>query len=280
MKRPTVSGISAGGSRRNTNPKRTVDQKAPRRGFPALVVPRIRDESKRFQRSAIERRRRLGILIGSVVGIVSIVIGISLSPIFTLKTILVKGRSSIAEKIIAGAAVDQVGVPLALIDFESIRQRLTSVVKIQSFSTEIQPPDTLVIRVIERTPIGAIASKDGWDVVDSAGVVTDSVKNSPSSIPIIRVSGVGDPQFQNITQTLLLIPSELRKRIGIIAAESRDSIRFTLRDLACEVVWGSIEGSQLKAIMLTRAIDELTKESGSFVIDVSAPENIVMRKVQ
>lgn len=243
------------------------------------MAPRIRDESKRFQRTTLERRRRWWILIGSSVGIVLIVIGISLSPLFTLKTIEVKGRSSVAEKVIAGAAVDQVGVPLALIDFESIRQRLTSVVKIQSFSTEIQPPDTLVIRVIERTPIGAIAVNDGWEVVDSAGVVIDSVKNAPTSIPELRVSGVDDPQFQNITQTLLLIPSDLRKRIGIIAAESRDSIRFTLRDLACEVVWGSIEGSQLKAIMLSRAIDELAKESGSYVIDVSAPENIVMRKV-
>lgn len=279
MKRPTVRGHEAGESRRSNKIPRIVTKKSSSEARPRGIAPRIRDESKRFQRTTLERRRRRWILIGSSVGIVLIVIGISLSPLFTLKTIEVKGRSSVAEKVIAGAAVDQVGVPLALIDFESIRQRLTSVVKIQSFSTEIQPPDTLVIRVIERTPIGAIAVNGGWEVVDSAGVVIDSVKNAPTSIPELRVFGVDDPQFQNITQTLLLIPSDLRKRIGIIAAESRDSIRFTLRDLACEVVWGSIEGSQLKAIMLSRAIDELAKESGSYVIDVSAPENIVMRKV-
>ena len=57
-------------------------------------------------------------------------------------------------------AVDgQLGVPLALLDEDRIRTELGEFSLIRSYVTELVPPDTLLIHIVERAPIGVIATR-------------------------------------------------------------------------------------------------------------------------
>lgn len=245
----------------------------------APPIRRIDDDSRRF--TARRRRRRTILLmsLGSLVGVALLVTGIVMSPLLTLTTIVVKGREVVPEKVIVGAASDQIGQPLASVNFDSIRDRLSTVPRIQSFATEIQPPHTLIIRVVERQAIGAVFVDGTWTVVDVAGVVIDTQKVKPDRIPEIEVATTTDRAFTAIAETLASLPKSIRQKISVISAKTRDSVRFTLRGTGHQINWGSPDDSAVKRAVMERALDVANSRVGRYEIDVSAPDNIVLQPI-
>jgi cell division protein FtsQ len=217
--------------------------------------------------------------LGTLVGVALLVTGLVMSPLLTLTTIVVKGRDVVPEEVIAGAASDQIGQPLASVNFDSIRDRLNTVPRIQSFATEIQPPHTLVIRVVERQAVGAVFTDGAWDVVDVAGVVIDRQEAKPDRIPEINVSTTSDRAFTAIAETLATLPKSVRQRISVISAKTRDSVRFTLRGTGHQINWGSPDDSALKRAVMERALDVANSRGGRYEIDVSAPDSIVLQPI-
>lgn len=245
----------------------------------ALPFRRIDDDSRRF--TARRRRRRTILLmsLGSLVGVALVVTGIVMSPLLTLTTIVVKGRDVVPEDVIVGAASDQIGQPLASVNFDSIRDRLNTVPRIQSFATELQPPHTLVIRVVERQAIGAVLVDGVWTVVDVAGVVIDTQKVKPDRIPQIEVATTTDRAFTAIAETLASLPKSIRQKISVISAKTRDSVRFTLRGTGHQINWGSPDNSAVKHAVMERALDVANSRGGRYEIDISAPDNIVLQPI-
>jgi cell division protein FtsQ len=250
-----------------------------RRGGAGVPPRRVDDDARRF--TARRRRRRSIVLmsLGTLVGVALLVTGLVMSPLLTLTTIVVKGRDVVPEEVIAGAASDQIGQPLASVNFDSIRDRLNTVPRIQSFATEIQPPHTLVIRVVERQAVGAIFTDGAWDVVDVAGVVIDRQEAKPDRIPEINVSTTSDRAFTAIAETLATLPKSVRQRISVISAKTRDSVRFTLRGTGHQINWGSPDDSALKRAVMERALDVANSRGGRYEIDVSAPDSIVLQPI-
>jgi cell division protein FtsQ len=202
-----------------------------------------------------------------------------MSPLLTLTTIVVKGRDAVPEDVIVGAAADQIGQPLASIDFDSIRDRLNTVPRIQSFATELQPPHTLVIRVVERQAIGAVVVKGSWTLVDVAGVVIGTQDVKPERFPEIDVPSTTDRAFTAIAETLASLPKSVRQRIATISAQTRDSVRFRLRGTGHVIIWGSPDDSAVKLSVMERALEVANSRTGRYEIDVSAPDNIVLQPV-
>lgn len=203
-----------------------------------------------------------------------------MSPWLTLTQIVVKGQTDVPEKVIAGAAADQVGQPLVALDFEAIHERLGSVTRIQSYTTEIQPPNTLVIRIVERRAIGFMAQKSKWVVIDAAGVVIDTVTEKPPGVPELFVESTTDRAFSAMAETLVSLPRSIRSKVASMSAQTRDSVRFTLRGSGHEIVWGSPDNSALKVLVMKRALRVANQSSGVFEIDVSAPDNIVLQPLR
>lgn len=240
----------------------------------------IIDDARRFTAGSRRRRRVFILTGGGILSLVLLVTGIVFSPLLTLTEVVVKGREFVPERVIVGAVSDQVGKPLAAIDFAAIQSKLSSVTRIQSFTTEIQPPHTLVIRVVERVAIGFLSSKSKWVVIDAAGVVIDTVTTTPSKLPHIVVASTTDRAFPAVTETLLALPQSVRKRIAVISAETRDSVRFTLRGEGHEIVWGSSDNAALKSLVMDRALRVASRNGGRYEIDVSAPDNIVLQPIR
>lgn len=226
--------------------------------------------------------RRL-IAAGSIAATLALVAGVAfvtLSPLMSLDTIEVVGTSRLDATTVSDALDEHVGTPLALLDEGAIRDDLAAFPLIRSFATEVIPPHTLVVRIVERAPVGAVERGAVVDLVDAAGVVVESSAQRPEGIPLIAAQSA-DPEtlaFRSVAAVLSALPAELRARVDIISASTRDDVTFTMTGVAHRVVWGSAERSEFKARVLEAAI-AATSQSTSWEYDVSAPESLVVRRL-
>ena len=233
-------------------------------------------EVQRFTRRA--RRRRTGWFVAALLalavgGLVAVAV---FSPLLALRTITVDGTSRLDAGTLEKAVDGQLGTPLALLNYGTITHDLASFRLIRSYSTEIVPPDTLVIHVIERTPVGAIQGTNSFELVDPAGVTVESSKTRPSGYPLIQLGSgrVDGPGFASMAQVLLALPPAVLTKVDTITAQTHDDVTLTLSGSNQRVVWGSSDDSDAKARVLADLI-ALHAGSGAEEYDVSAPGTAV-----
>ncbi|CAN5494039.1 hypothetical protein BH10ACT6_BH10ACT6_06120 [soil metagenome] len=230
-----------------------------------------RQEVKRFTRQSRRRRLSWAVAVGLLVTIVALVLTAVFSPLLALRTVTIDGTSRLDTAKLQKAVDGQLGTPLALLDYGTITRALAPFSLIRSYVTEVVPPDTLVIHVVERTPVGAIQSATGFELVDPAGVVVDSSATRPDGYPLIQlgtgaITGVG---FASMTQVLLALPPAVLTKVDTITALTHDDVTLTLAGSSQRVVWGSSDDSDAKAQLLENLI-ALHSGSGAGEYDVSA----------
>lgn len=237
-----------------------------------------RAEVKRFTRHA--RRRRIGWLtVLGVLGVTATLIAIAVfSPILALREIRVDGTSRLDPAVLEEAVSGQLGTPLALIDEGRIRDELAQFTGIRSYVTELVPPGTLVIHIVERTPLGVIATPAGFDVVDAAGVVLDSSPARPEGLPLLQVDGDGaeGEVFAAMVEVLVALPPGVLAQVDSIVARTRDDVTLMLAASEQRVVWGSADDSERKADVLAALLTRFAA-AGPGEYDVSAPGSAVFR---
>ena len=87
----------------------------------------------------------------------------------TLETVKVAGNHAITtEDILSIIALPQ-GYPMVAIDSTKIREKLQNVGWIKSASISKQLPNTLVVKITERTPIAIWQNKGGYQLIGSEG---------------------------------------------------------------------------------------------------------------
>lgn len=238
-----------------------------------------RDEVKRFTRRA--RRRRTGWLIaGLLIAVVAGLVAVAVfSPLLALRTITVDGTSRLNPAALHKAVDGQLGTPLALVNYGEITKDLAPFTLIRSYATEIIPPGTLLIHVVERTPIGAIQGASSFDLVDPAGVTVESSKTRPAGYPLIQLGTgrVNGPGFASMAQVLLALPPSVLTKVDTITAQTHDDVTLTLSGSNQRVVWGSSDDSDAKARVLA-ALIALHSTAGSGEYDVSAPGTAVFHQ--
>jgi cell division protein FtsQ len=238
-----------------------------------------RQEVKRFTRQS--RRRRLSWMIaGGLMVLVITLVGLAVfSPLLALRTVTVDGTSRLDSAQLQKAVDDQLGTPLALLDYGRITRDLAQFTLIRSYVTEIVPPGTLVIHVVERTPVGTIQTANGFELVDPAGVVIDTSKTRPAGYPLVQlgkgsITGVG---FTSMTEVLRALPSSVLAKVDTITAQTHDDVTLTLVGSNQRVVWGSSDASDAKAQVLADLI-ALHGGGGPGEYDVSAPGTAVFHQ--
>ncbi|MEP6842954.1 MAG: FtsQ-type POTRA domain-containing protein [Pseudolysinimonas sp.] len=234
---------------------------------------------KRFTRRA--RRRRTGwflavLFVLAVGGLVAVAV---FSPLLALRTITVDGTSRLSAPALQKAVGGQLGTPLALLDYGQITRDLAPYQLIRSYVTEVVPPGTLLIHVVERTPVGVIQTADGFKLVDPAGVAVESGKIRTPGYPLIQLGkgSIDGPGFASMAQVLLALPPAVLKQVDSITAQTHDDVTLTLTDSNQRVVWGSSDDSDAKAQVLAELI-ALHSASGAGEYDVSAPGTAVFHQ--
>jgi len=236
-----------------------------------------RAEVRRFTRR--QRNRRIAWL--TVAGVVAVLVGLVLvavySPLLALRTIVVEGTSRIPAADVQAAVSHQVGTPLALLDFDRLEQDLTAFPLIRSYTTKAVPPDTLVIQIVERQPVGQVAVAGGFELVDPAGVTIAQSPERVTGYPFIDARGdLQGTAFRSMVEVLLALPADLLATVDSVAATTQDDVSLVLTGVGQQVRWGSAEDSATKAKVLA-ALIAVTDPATPGVFDVSAPGTAVFR---
>lgn len=239
---------------------------------------------KRFERAEVRRftgrtrRRRTAWILGagSVVLTFGLIIGAAYSPLMALRTIEVVGTNRIPATDVSAALADQIGTPLPLIETDLVKSELSQFTLIQSYVTESRPPGTLVVRIIERVPVGVLPGPAGFDLVDAAGVVIETTPERTAGYPLIDApNGIDSAGFKAAAAVLAVLPDSIRTQLDSVTAATTDDVTLSL--LGGErVVWGSAEKSEYKAVVLAALL--IGHPAGTVnEYDVSSPDSAVLR---
>lgn len=235
-----------------------------------------RDEVRRFTWRTRRKRRIWLTAAGVGLALVAFVLVGAYSPLMALRTIEILGTSRIPADQVQVALADQLGTPLPLVDSGKIKKDLGEFTLIRSYVTESRPPHTLVVRIIEREPVGVVTSKAGFDLVDAAGVVIHSGPDRPAGYPVIQArAGVGSPGFHAAAAVVDALPDGIRSQLDTVTAATKDDVTLTLAGGA-RVVWGNSEKSEYKAVVLQALmVSAPVGTVGEY--DVSSPDSAVLR---
>lgn len=237
-----------------------------------------RSEVRRFTRRS--RHRRMAWLVSAAAlavlcGLVAVAV---YSPLLALKTLKVEGASRVSAADIRTALKDQIGTPLALLDFGQIKSELARFPLIRSYVTETVPPNTLIVHVVERAPIGVFETSSDYITVDAAGVEISHTRDRPEKLPIIDSGSLKNDStaFKAAVAVLLALPPDVAARVDTVTASTNDDVTLVLDGVGQRVVWGSADRSAIKARVLA---DLISHQDANAVVeyDVSAPNNAVVR---
>lgn len=239
------------------------------------VRGRQRGERRRFT-AHLRRRRRLWLIAGGAVLSLAAFVAVGVfTPLMAVKEVRVEGASQVNAAELLAAMEPFQGVPLALIDEGEVHRALEPFSVIERYAIERVPPQTLVLRVEERQAAIALASANGFDLYDPAGVRLGSSDERPVGVPVGEAA-TADPTtaaFRAAARIVRDLPDEVRVNIESVSATSDLDITFTVTG-GTQVIWGDAERTQQKATVLSAMIAAVGLPA---VIDVSSPEAPVFR---
>lgn len=237
----------------------------------------LRSEVRRFTVRA--RRRRLGWLVAaaSVAALLATTLIIAYSPLFAVEKVVIAGAVRMDGEELETAIAGQLGRPLASVDESEIKAALVKFPMVESYQIEARPPHELLVRIVERTPIGVFQGPAGYSLVDAAGVVLGTTPDPPAGTPLLEIAGgTNSAAFSSAGLVMRALPESIRVQVTGVTATTRDDVTLHLGGSSASVVWGSVTDSAEKALVLETAMQQIPP-SGIVSYDVSSPGTIVIR---
>ncbi|MWV49688.1 FtsQ-type POTRA domain-containing protein [Rathayibacter sp. VKM Ac-2803] len=235
-----------------------------------------RGEVRRFTRRARRRRTIALVTAGSLVLLAVVVAIAAYSPLMAVRTIEIAGTQRVSAQAIQSSLDDQLGVPLTLVDRSEVGAVLGAYPLVQSYSVQTRPPSTLVVTIVERTPLAVLANGGRFDLVDAAGVVIETADAAQPGYPIVTTptGGASGAAFRVITQVLRTVPANLAGQVTAASATTGDDVSLTLAN-GSVVMWGGSDDSALKAVVLEKLM-AATDPAAVATYDVSSPQAAVV----
>lgn len=237
----------------------------------------LRAEMRRF--TARRRRRRIAwmVALSSVLLLVLVTLGVAYSPLFAVQRVSVVGTQSLDAATVEQALAGQIGTPLPLVDSSEVKAALVAFPLIESYAIEARPPDELIVRIVERTPVGQIASEAGYTLVDGAGVVLSTTPEPTAGFPLIEIEGGTDSRvFESVATVYRALPPEIAAQVSSMTATSPNDVTLTLGESGPLVIWGNADRSEKKAVVLAATMVASPPDTTG-MYDVSSPDAVVVR---
>ena len=236
-----------------------------------------RDEVRRFT-AHLRRRKIVWASIAGSLAAVLIFVGVGVfTPVLALQTITVEGAARVPADQIIAALQPQLNKPLPLVDMGAVRKAVEAQPLVKSYSTVAVPPHSLVIKIVERSPIGYLVVDGNLVMVDAAGVVLEQSTERTPGIPILTVEG-GSAQSKGFTAAVDVInslPAALAGQLDEVIANTTDDVTLVLTGGA-RVFWGGPENAAMKNRVLSQLLAVNPVGSVS-EYDVSSPKTAVVR---
>lgn len=237
----------------------------------------LKSEVRRF---TVRARRRRAIWLGSIAAVVLVALGsvaAAYSPLFAVETITVAGAQQLDAAAVSDALSSQLGTPLPLVDESAIKAALIAFPLVESYTVEARPPHDLVVRVVERTPIGVIASPAGYTLVDAAGVALSTTQTPAPGRPVLQITGgTASEAFEAVGHVLRSLPDTIMSQVTEASATTPNDVTLTLGGTGTQIVWGNADESSNKAVALAAAMKSRPPDTVSRY-DVSSPSAVVIQ---
>jgi len=237
-----------------------------------------REEVRRFT-AHLRRRRAVWLSAGGAFLAVMLFVAVgAFTPVMALQEITVVGAARVPVTEIQAALQGEIGKPLPLVNFGAIKDAVAAQPLISSYSTESLPPHTLLIRIVERVPVGYLTSEGGFTLVDPAGVVIEQSAERTPGYPLFEVAGNSTDSvgFRAGVNVLNALPASLAGQVDRVIATTTDDVVIVLADSGARVFWGGSDNAALKSSVLSALIASAPVGTVS-EYDVSSPKTAVVR---
>ncbi|GAA2181960.1 FtsQ-type POTRA domain-containing protein [Brooklawnia cerclae] len=195
---------------------------------------------------------------------------IGFSHVLETREVSVEGNEITSTQEVLDTAQVPMGVPMARLDVEAIRQRVLSLVAVADVKVTRSWPNTVSIAVTERTLVFQRVADGVYQWVDTDGRVFNT---SPERVAGIIATTTGDdPSMLGDVATVVgALPADVAAGTDHVEADTIDHIVVFLAD-GRQIVWGNADKSSEKAALLPTLMGmEAT------VIDVSVPSHPAIR---
>jgi cell division protein FtsQ len=232
---------------------------------------------RRFMARA--RRRRLqAALPWAVTAGVALVVGALVwlvygTSVLGVREVRVVGTDSLTPLQVEQAAAVRLKQPLAGADLDRIRGRVEGLPAVDRAVVSRSWPSTVVIQVVERSPVAAVPAGKEFLLIDAEGVAYRTVARRPDGLPVAQLAAPGpdDINTRSALTVLSALTAELREQLVSISVPAPAQVRLGLRKDRT-VIWGDESQSETKAQVATALL-----ERKGDTIDVSAPKVVTIR---
>ena len=194
------------------------------------------------------------------------------SPILSVQKIVIRGNELVATKDLKKTLAGEIGKPLPQVSQDHIAKLLKKYTLIESFSAISAPPHTLIIKLVERTPIAIVYTNGAFYYFDPAGVQIGKA-TATDKLPVLDIKGspAKSETYATAIDVLLALPAKMLPKIALVTAKSTDNVTFRLRGYAGQkVVWGDKSNAALKSKVLSALIAN-QGANDRVTYDVSSP---------
>jgi cell division protein FtsQ len=209
---------------------------------------------------------------GIVVGVGWALVG---SRFLVVRSIQVTGTHLVPRAEVLNAAGIPAGLPLIRVNTATVAHRIEQIRQIESAHVTRAWPDSLRIAVRERTPVLAVASGGGYQLIDRFGVPVLQAARPPARMPrFVLPAGSaavaslqGSPEVYAAAVVLRELPANLASEVTEVTAPSLSDVTLTLAN-GVSIVWGGTDRPDAKAKELG-----VLMRGHAHSYDVSAPES-------
>lgn len=254
-----------------------------RRGQPR-AHPRLRQRAAEVRRRPWRAVAVLAIILALVGGVVYL---LGFSSAFQVERVTVSGvQGDIADD--AQAVGDaQLGRPMARVDTGAVADEVLQDLRVATADVRREWPSGLAIEVTIRKPALVIRQTgvSGFRLVDTAGVVFNTINEAPRGVPQARVLIRGDdldPEQLVALQTLRdSLPESITEAASELTLTRTGDIEFMIGSI--EVLWGDgsnalLKGRVLEALLDQEGLDPEAEPSyaGPVRVDLTTPSTPVV----
>ena len=232
---------------------------------------------RRFMARARQRRLKAALPWAVAAGLVLIVAALLWivygTSVLGVRAVRVVGTQMLSATDVERAAAVEMKEPLARVDLSAVRARVQRLAPVDRAIVSRSWPSTVLVEVIERTPVAAVPAGGQYLLIDDDGVLFRTVSTVPDGLPMARLAAPspGDVNTRAALTVLSALSDELREQLVAISVAAPARIQLELRE-GRTVVWGDDTASDTKSKVATA----LLSRKGSR-IDVSAPAVVTIK---
>ena len=223
---------------------------------------------------AIARRRRvLAVVLAAVVALAVAGWGLTYSPLFAARHIKISGNHVVGDRAVVAAAGVSASTNVAHLDREAIVAKLEAQPWIAGASVDVDLPNTLLITVHERTPLGVVAALGARSILANDGTTLPLGGVQIAGLPTVRAA-LGVPTADQLGAAAALLRAldpVVTARVDEVVVGEDGTVTLTLASGARVDAGERGEEPQkalaLRAVLLLAAQKHLDVTS----IDVSSP---------